>query len=479
MLVLTPRELKRRAQHIRDVLGPAVATAGELALTGHSLVDLTVFLIHLEKTNVDAELLRCTGIHKALAEIAADESRWPAGPAEMSRKLLRNWQLRFGPLDEIRALLWARGGRMERCRRMKSRVIRSQSSETAVTSGRTPKRWMVEGLRGHQAESYGNNGFEVGLWWIKAACAYRDGMLGDPNGHITPGDYGASAVVLTAGTETETTTETTLWKVKTGDVRVSPSGRGVLCLMANMHNHSEIRVLRSWKLRSVYAPKAGLRYDGLYSIVGFGIKRFGPITYYNIEMKRFPDQRDMKDSMEHPTSAEMDDWLDYRHYRDDQKAATKAAQRASLMVLDGEADSADVEADWLTEEEYTEEETHRIEGAVTRSRKDGRTESGSWCSVGGEDGLLDRATTAKWGSNERDGVLGQTEYTDDERADRIETRDSMNSEASSSVAGSSSRSTTLGGHTSTMEHPFREDMAGGGEQALRATVARDSGYSET
>ena len=54
---------------------------------------------------------------------------------------------------------------------------------------------------------------------------------------------------------------------------------GALKLMKTMTSDTEkiVRVLRSWKLRSKLAPKAGLRYDGLYVF-------FSPLLVY------FPDK---------------------------------------------------------------------------------------------------------------------------------------------------------------------------------------------
>ena len=45
--------------------------------------------------------------------------------------------------------------------------------------------------------------------------------------------------------------------------RASYRDPGCLQLMKNVHSRGLVRVLRSWRLFSRLAPRAGLRYDGL------------------------------------------------------------------------------------------------------------------------------------------------------------------------------------------------------------------------
>lgn len=105
--------------------------------------------------------------------------------------------------------------------------------------------------------------FHRSSWWIKPACAYRDGMLDDPNSDVAVGEYGAYAIVLAHGTETMTTGGTSMWSCTEADVKSEQRGGGLLNMLRNMHNRTEVRVLRSWKLKSPLAPRGGFRYDGL------------------------------------------------------------------------------------------------------------------------------------------------------------------------------------------------------------------------
>ena len=88
-------------------------------------------------------------------------------------------------------------------------------------------------------------------------------MLEDPNSDIAVSDYGACAIVLARGSETENADGTSTWTCTKADVKVGLRGLGVLSLMTNMRNHTDVRVLRHWKLRSILAPRGGVRYDGL------------------------------------------------------------------------------------------------------------------------------------------------------------------------------------------------------------------------
>ena len=88
-------------------------------------------------------------------------------------------------------------------------------------------------------------------------------MLNNPNSDIAIGDYGACAIVLARGSETENMDGTSTWTCTRADVKSDPKGVGVLGLMRNMRERTHVRVLRSWKLKSKLAPRGGVRYDGL------------------------------------------------------------------------------------------------------------------------------------------------------------------------------------------------------------------------
>lgn len=91
--------------------------------------------------------------------------------------------------------------------------------------------------------------------------AFRDGIIDDKciDGGICFNELGAYAVVLTdADEEKSPSPDEFTYKCQTGD-------RGRFRLTAaDFRSRNPVRVLRSNNLSSLWAPRAGLRYDGLY-----------------------------------------------------------------------------------------------------------------------------------------------------------------------------------------------------------------------
>lgn len=92
-------------------------------------------------------------------------------------------------------------------------------------------------------------------WWLNIGCAHRDGIIGAAFEKPTKGRYGVTALPLLTGSEERL-----------------PDGRTEYCRRGTQHEmHYNLisqvgkntKVLRGFRLNSMYAPKAGLRYDGL------------------------------------------------------------------------------------------------------------------------------------------------------------------------------------------------------------------------
>lgn len=99
-------------------------------------------------------------------------------------------------------------------------------------------------------------------WWLKPAAAYRDGIIDETSHGITANESGAYALVLTGSCEMD------LGREREIRYQAALNDPGAFRLTKTMLREDPeekvVRVLRSWKLRSKIAPKAGLRYDGLY-----------------------------------------------------------------------------------------------------------------------------------------------------------------------------------------------------------------------
>lgn len=92
-------------------------------------------------------------------------------------------------------------------------------------------------------------------WWLNIGCAHRDGIVGAAFERLTKGRYGVAALPLLTGSEERL-----------------PDGRIEYCRSGTQHEMhynlvsqvgQKTKVLRGFRLKSMYAPVAGLRYDGL------------------------------------------------------------------------------------------------------------------------------------------------------------------------------------------------------------------------
>ena len=89
------------------------------------------------------------------------------------------------------------------------------------------------------------------------ACAYRDGIVGHPSQVLTKSMYSVSALALLTGTENEGPSMDMFEYTNQGRLR----DMHTVLMMANRGR--PIRIIRGHGLQSKYAPRAGLRYDGL------------------------------------------------------------------------------------------------------------------------------------------------------------------------------------------------------------------------
>jgi hypothetical protein len=88
-------------------------------------------------------------------------------------------------------------------------------------------------------------------------CAFRDGIVGDPNKQTTPVSGGAvTALALLRGVEIDG------YETNTYEYTVNVTAREMMTSLLGQRGRP-VRLLRGYELNSKYAPEAGLRYDGL------------------------------------------------------------------------------------------------------------------------------------------------------------------------------------------------------------------------
>ncbi|KAK8123505.1 Peptidyl-prolyl cis-trans isomerase pin4 [Apiospora kogelbergensis] len=158
------------------------------------------------------------------------------------------------------------------------------------------------------SELEGRLQFEAGHWWLNPACAQRDGIVTSPVEKPTSGRYGITTLPLLTGREEvihENGVELTKY------IRYGRSCDMHIPLISQVGK--QIRVLRGYRLRSIYAPEAGIRYEGLYIIRQYGTKLDIVSETHRLELKlqRVHEQRPMEELRRIPKPSQLDDWALY------------------------------------------------------------------------------------------------------------------------------------------------------------------------
>ncbi|KAL8967792.1 MAG: hypothetical protein Q9183_002760 [Haloplaca sp. 2 TL-2023] len=304
---ITKEDLLAHSRYIRNTLAPKVADDYLLKTGEHAfdLSNLRTALDELDTYKMTSEILCFSRFEKALQRIVEPSAvGWPSDIVARARDLLSRWEHLLGPLQRVRTDFWAVGGRLEGLQKpdWRSRL----APETPAWLG-APEQHSTK------AQKEGHLGFQIGQWWLNCAAACRDGIVNNPYYHITADEDVAYAIAMTQMMESNCSKhESCSYTAQAGDP-------GIFKLMATINGEQRkvIRVLRSWKLHSPLAPSAGLRYDGLYRVMGYGVKssyKMEATSYdwhYTFHLKREPGQEGMQKSLAVPSADQLDDWQDY------------------------------------------------------------------------------------------------------------------------------------------------------------------------
>ncbi|KAI7641971.1 hypothetical protein KC319_g13252, partial [Hortaea werneckii] len=250
--VYEPEYLRQQAHWLRNELDPRIAQAGPDALHSDEVLRVDEFLRRLLKANISVDDLRSSRMHLAVNEIAGRSTRWPKRLIERCEALKETWESSYGPLKSIGILLYEPGGRLHG-------ICQPEDVNRDVLF----VKWLKSPSAAFsplKAKRFGDLGFTAGDWWINPLFALYAGIIdnSDANGGIVADENGAYAVVMTEGDEVKgSSPDTFVYRARTDD-----TGRYRLTSGTPESRHP-VRILRSHSLRSFYAPKAGLRYDGL------------------------------------------------------------------------------------------------------------------------------------------------------------------------------------------------------------------------
>ncbi|KAI0159362.1 PUA-like domain-containing protein [Pestalotiopsis sp. NC0098] len=254
------------------------------------------------------ELLHFSGLMKAASHKVELPLRFRVDIAH-SKKLRVLWRHRFREqyvmIDQLRCAVMVKGGRLKEV---------SFTSAVAYDLGM----WQTASSNLVGAEE-GNQTFEPGHWWLNIVCAQRDGIVGGPMEKATSGLYGITALPLLTGREEIQSRNPNFVKyIREGgplDMHIpliSKVGR-------------QIRVLRGYRLKSVFAPQAGLRYDGLYTIRQYGTKLNELTNIHRLELtlERVEGQKAMEQLNRFPKPSQLDDWRLYEKLEGDKIKLTE------------------------------------------------------------------------------------------------------------------------------------------------------------
>jgi hypothetical protein len=156
----------------------------------------------------------------------------------------------------------------------------------------------------------GDNGLAVGDWWPLQVVALFNGAHGSMMGGISGSKSKGAISIVVSGTYEDLDRDE-------GDI-LYYSGSGshentdpnnipkttarTKLLHTSLKTGHPVRVLRSGKEASAWAPSVGIRYDGLYRVVSYGrpVNLRGGL-YEQFRLERLPNQRDLTDLSDVPS----------------------------------------------------------------------------------------------------------------------------------------------------------------------------------
>jgi hypothetical protein len=153
---------------------------------------------------------------------------------------------------------------------------------------------------------FGHNGLEPGAWWPFQKVAHFHGAHGHPQAGISGNaDEGAWSVVISGNPRYEDLDcdlGDTIWYSSdnshdnTDPTRVLHTSNMTRSLHRSIYSRKPVRVLRSSKANSAFAPRSGIRYDGLYRVVDVVRRKNGNGGLYErFKLVRLTGQRPLEE----------------------------------------------------------------------------------------------------------------------------------------------------------------------------------------
>ena len=166
------------------------------------------------------------------------------------------------------------------------------------------------------AKVYGHNGLQPGTWFPYQIVALFRGAHGTSQAGIS-GDpeRGAYSIVVSGYYDRlDKDLGQSLYYSGSGShentdpLRPTDKTSGTECLHVSRRTGKPVRVLRSASGQSRFAPSAGLRYDGLYTVVDHRLKKNDKGgVYEQFKLERQPNQVDLESLVRRPDARERRD----------------------------------------------------------------------------------------------------------------------------------------------------------------------------
>ncbi|KAA6412875.1 MAG: hypothetical protein FRX48_03868 [Lasallia pustulata] len=121
---------------------------------------------------------------------------------------------------------------------------------------------------------FGNNGLVIGQWWPLQICALRDGAHGMRIAGIAGSQSMGVTSIVVSGLYTALDTDngpTLHYSAPQSHLNITPTpirSAGAKALQTSLGTRRPVRVLRAAGGDSHLCPAVGIRYDGLYTVVG-------------------------------------------------------------------------------------------------------------------------------------------------------------------------------------------------------------------
>ena len=171
------------------------------------------------------------------------------------------------------------------------------------------KMWVYKIDKSYQrpANRFGPNQLEVGAWWPLQICALRDGAHGSYRGGIYgKREKGAYSIIISGGTGyDDLDMGDVVWYTGSGSKGEDQTlGIGNQALITSFNTKLPVRVLRTSKSSSKFAPSQGLRYDGIYIVTDHkAVAGRDGHRVFKYKLERCPNQKEIQ--MNVPGRAEL------------------------------------------------------------------------------------------------------------------------------------------------------------------------------